>query len=609
MKGFYKYIYLLLLLPAVNVSAHHTRDVLYEASKLRKEYEFKKAISILDSALKVCNDSVYCGSIREAIAQSKNAENMRDYCASPKVIAKHKFALKDFFLFYPLEDKSWRALPNQLDSLSDSGFPYALYFPPESKSLYYSAKDENGIRNIYTIKSDGKEWSTPKLINENITSSSDEIFPMLSDDGKKLYFSSKGLYGIGGYDLYVSRWNEEQKDWDEPVNMGFPYSSPYDDFLFVNSPDCKYSIFASNRETSEDSVYVYVLEYDNLPIRKKVSGKEELVELMKLNPIRDISLLDNNSAVASSSLSDKPYADEYAKEMSVVRTLNDSISSVTKTLDKKRSLLTSSADSVKESISQAIIAKEFALQMLQDSLSRAVERLQNVEMEFLTKGIQIDPAFIREEAAKEVVGASSSYTFSRNSMGGALKIDIHQPKSTFDYSLKILSEGQYAEDNDIPEGLIYQIKLFSSTEKVPESRLKGISPVFYRKENSKMYNYYAGIFTCYEDVLANLNKVKKAGFSNAFITAFMNRARIPIRQAKSLEKSMQPDYFIEISSSSQGALSEGELSVIRSITNVEISLSSQEGAFTYILGPFKNRLEAEKISTTLVSKGFLSKVK
>ena len=63
----------------------------------------------------------------------------------------------------------------------------------------------------------------------------------------KILGNSKGLYGMGGYDLYVSQWNSETGDWDVPVNMGFPYSSPYDDFLFINTEDGKYSIFASNR--------------------------------------------------------------------------------------------------------------------------------------------------------------------------------------------------------------------------------------------------------------------------------------------------------------------------------------------------------------------------
>ena len=58
------------------------------------------------------------------------------------------------------------------------------------------------------------------------------------------HFASKGLYGVGGYDLYVSELDKETGDWSIPVNMGFPYSSPYNDFLLVNSEDGKYTFNA-----------------------------------------------------------------------------------------------------------------------------------------------------------------------------------------------------------------------------------------------------------------------------------------------------------------------------------------------------------------------------
>jgi Tol biopolymer transport system component len=47
-------------------------------------------------------------------------------------------------------------------------------------------------------------WSVPRKVEELSTAKSDEIYPMLSPDGKTLYFSSDGLYGLGGYDIYRS---------------------------------------------------------------------------------------------------------------------------------------------------------------------------------------------------------------------------------------------------------------------------------------------------------------------------------------------------------------------------------------------------------------------
>ena len=79
--------------------------------------------------------------------------------------------------------------------------------------------------------------------------------------------------------------------------MGFPYSSPADDFLFINSDDGNYSIFASNRECQADSVWVYVLEFDNMPVRKAVDDPEELKALAALNPQREEERINAKTGV------------------------------------------------------------------------------------------------------------------------------------------------------------------------------------------------------------------------------------------------------------------------------------------------------------------------
>lgn len=266
--------------------------LMIKADSCRMAYSFAEAVQYSESAVEAL-DSTASARAEEQLLMARNGLNMMSFCSQPTVVAKQTFPLKDFFLFYPLKDHSWRKTPNQLDSLGGDNLSRAIFIPDGSRDIYYSAKDEEGIRNIYATHLTDSLWSVPTLINEQMTSSSDEIYPMLSPDGQSLYFASKGLYGMGGYDLYVSNWNSETNDWDMPVNMGFPYSSPYDDFLFVNTEDGKYSIFASNRECGRDSVTIYVLEYDSMPVRKAVTDVDELRALASLNPARDHSRIDN----------------------------------------------------------------------------------------------------------------------------------------------------------------------------------------------------------------------------------------------------------------------------------------------------------------------------
>lgn len=580
--------------------------ILEKADSLRLNYAFVEAIELLDSAVKFVSDSSLKTEIDASMILAQNARNMLDYCSYPIVLAKQKFSIHDFFLFYPLPDKSWRPLPNKLDSLSAGGFPKAMYIPENASAIYYSAKDEDRIRNVYKTELQKEIWSAPKLLNEGLTSSSDEIFPMLSEDGRSLYFASRGLYGVGGYDIYVSQWDEELKDWGVPVNLGFPYSSPYDDFLFMNTPDGKYSIFASNRETTPDSVFVYVMEFDRMPVRKAVSDREELLKLMSLNPVNDPARLDNDAAVAGK-ISENPEMRRYNDKMNFVRLLRNRVKSKENSIDESRAKLSGASEQEREGLAGLILEREAELQDLQDSLAAAVKDLQRIEMEFLSNGVLFEPLKIQEEADREVVGVSSGYTFSRNTMGPPFEMELMKPTPKFDYSFMILNEGRYAENNTLPSGLVYQIQLFNLASKAEIRQLRGLSPVFWRQDASSRYTHYAGVFRKYEDVLANLNRVKKAGFKAAFIVAFQDGEPVSLKKAKELENKVKDLYQIRINTEDNKLLSSSDISLIQAITNGDLLKSEKNGLLSYIIGPYQGKKEAETILESLRSLG-LSKI-
>ena len=576
--------------------------ILEKTGKMHKDYRFNEALDIYSRLIADVSDSVQLQRIEDEAILTQNSINMIDFCSSPVVVAKERFSLEDFFLFYPLEDGSWRPVPNQLDTAGNGSIVPAMYLPEGNDTFYYSVQDESGIRNICkTVKQD-TVWSVPELLGENMTTSSDEIFPMLSPDGKALYFSSKGLYGIGGYDLYFSYWDEEQNEWGMPVNMGFPYSSPYDDFLYIDTPDGKYSIFASNRECSADSVYIYVLEYDSTPVRKAMEDGESLKELSLLNPVEDITRMDNGSTVNQNQYENKEL-DVYAEKLAVVRSISDSLNAYTVQIDEARTRMETADEEEKKSWMALISEREFQLPVLQDSLNRIRQEVQEIEMKFLMEGFVFDPESIRKDAEKEVVGASSSYTFTKNNMGDVMDMVVLQPEPKFDYSFKILPEGCFAEDNQLPEGLVYQIQMFATNRKATVKNLKGLSPVFERVKGGGTYVYSVGVFRTYKDVLEKLNKVKRCGFRSAFITAFIDGKQVSVKAARIAEKNIRHLYSIRIYPADGNALSDKEMALVKVISSADLVKSTSNGAVSYLLGPFSNREEADKIFSLMKTGG------
>ncbi len=515
----------------VHAQNPQSADLVRIADSLRLAYDFSEAADYYDQAIAAEPDSTFLPAIEDKRLMAENGLNMMAFAYTPNVVAKHRFSIENFFLYYPLKDKSWRAVPNILDSLGHP-FAKAVYFPDDEEEIYFSAEDEKGVRNVWMTEFLDTIWSAPVSLTEQIASSGDEVYPILSDDGKYLYFASKGLYGVGGYDLYVCEWNNRSRSWGAPTNLGFPYSSPYDDILFCTSFDGHHTVFASNRDCPADSVDVYVLEHDSMPIRSSIESADDLRQLMALEPDSHV-----NPHVASGPAPEPQVNDDtrkYMAKMEEVRTLRSDIYKYGIAMDEARNRYAATSDaSEKASLSEQILQYEIDIPRLRDSLDKAQSDLQNIEMEFLRNGVVIDIDRVSAEADIEVVAEDIEYKFLKMNMGDPLDIEV-EPSDKFDYTFMILPQGQFAPDNTLPSGIVYQIQIFSSVRQAKVSEIKGLSPVFCRQKGSS-YVYSVGLFRTHKEASSNLSKVRQRGFSSAFIVAFQDGKQIKVELAKTKE--------------------------------------------------------------------------
>ena len=77
---------------------------------------YEKALTFVHEDSETSTDSIFRLTVKDRMLMAENGRNMKDFVDIPDVVARQKFSLQDFFLHYPLEDRSWRPLPNQLDS-------------------------------------------------------------------------------------------------------------------------------------------------------------------------------------------------------------------------------------------------------------------------------------------------------------------------------------------------------------------------------------------------------------------------------------------------------------------------------------------------------------
>lgn len=487
------------------------QEYLHRGDSLHRRYQFEDALSAYLAALRDARSLEAQQQVYGRIDQAQNALNMTGACANPKVVASQTFSRQDFFLYYPLENKAWRSAPNPLDTLGGS-FP--LYLPENARQAIFSAPDGSGARNLCFSEDRDSCWGAPTLLDERLMSAGNEIFPILSADGNSLYFSSDGLYGMGGYDLYVSRKDPESGRWGTPENLGIPFSSPGDDFLVMDTEDRKYTLFASNRDCSTDSVCVYVLEYETLPVHTPIRDPEALRRLAELRPVQDPTRMDNAAAVSGLTVgNDNTRA--YRAKTEQARALRDSIYRYERDLDALRSVFPSTEGESRAALTRIISEKEESLFPLRQALDGVNGEIRRIEQSFLKGGV------VRSVEDRPVVGAAKGYTFTKKMMGGELKgMRVAWRTAAPDEAFQVSPVGHFAEPDSFPEGLVFQIRLFTGLRHATLDDIHGLSPVYERLGADLRYGCYAGIFRSYQAALQQLNTVRALGFREAVVTAF-----------------------------------------------------------------------------------------
>ena len=146
--------------------------------------------------------------------------------------------LNEFFKSLPVSDKT-------------------LYINGREDKIYYSQGDQTTGLDLFTmdklIDTFGNEKKLPEPVNEK----GDQAYPFVMSDGVTLYFASTGHASLGGYDLYVTRYNLAADSYLTPNQLNMPFNSPFNDYLMVIDEEKGIGWFASDRFQPADSVCVY----------------------------------------------------------------------------------------------------------------------------------------------------------------------------------------------------------------------------------------------------------------------------------------------------------------------------------------------------------------
>jgi tetratricopeptide (TPR) repeat protein len=169
----------------------------------------------------------------------------------------------------------------------------------DGKTLYFSSDRKGGYggMDLYRSQRVNDSWTEPVNLGEGINTPLDEVFPYVSSS--ELYFASNGHAGMGGLDLFkVSIDSQADSD---PVNLGYPLNSSYDDFtLTLTDEKGTRGFLSSNRKRGglDDDIYEFEMDLQTYPytimgtIKQKDHDWSDSTSLKILNNAQ-ILLIDN----------------------------------------------------------------------------------------------------------------------------------------------------------------------------------------------------------------------------------------------------------------------------------------------------------------------------
>jgi len=137
---------------------------------------------------------------------------------------------------------------------------------PDGKSLYFASDQKGtlgGLDIFVSRKQSVGDWGPPENLGPAINTELDEDTPYMGKDGKTLFFSSKGHFNMGGYDVFYAVINKYNQ-FEEAINLGYPINTTSDNRSFFPVKDGKtgyMSLFDENNIGKEDIFKLEILPF------------------------------------------------------------------------------------------------------------------------------------------------------------------------------------------------------------------------------------------------------------------------------------------------------------------------------------------------------------
>lgn len=223
------------------------------------EYNFDEADEILDkyeTAQKKARKPVspQAEAIRHRV---ESGRSMLDRVEQIVIVDSIIVDREDFFRAYRLSPPSGSIRSSEvLPAGMEAATPTSVYVTESGDRMIWAAPDANeNFTLMQTTQLADGSWEAPASLGSVLNEGGDANFPFLMPDGVTLYFANDGENSLGGYDIFISRFNGQ--NFLQPQNIGMPYNSPFDDYMLAIDEVTGAGWWATDRNQLGDKITIY----------------------------------------------------------------------------------------------------------------------------------------------------------------------------------------------------------------------------------------------------------------------------------------------------------------------------------------------------------------
>lgn len=133
-------------------------------------------------------------------------------------------------------------------------------FVNEMGNRCYFSKQESAQYELFSSDLIGNQWTNIQQVTGicDSTELTEKNYPFMMSDGITLYFAAQGDESIGGWDIFVTRYDSDDNTYLKAENIGMPFNSTANDYMYALDEVHNLGWFVSDRFQPTGKVCVYI---------------------------------------------------------------------------------------------------------------------------------------------------------------------------------------------------------------------------------------------------------------------------------------------------------------------------------------------------------------